>query len=83
MVTRLYVADVGESSGAQKRVVIDLEYGGKTARIEFQPSEAAFPGEAEWEVYCRDLHELIDALEAWEKSEKSEHSIQWHPTPFA
>jgi len=83
MATRLYVADVGESSGAEKRVVIGVEYGGKTARIEFRPSDPAFHGEAGLEVYRRDLHELMDALDAWEKSEKSEHSIQWHPTPFA
>lgn len=49
-------------------VTLLVKFGAKEARIEIPIGRPAFDREPGVEVYRRDLHELLEALSAWQAS---------------
>ena len=68
MRTRLYVDDSEMSTSHRRLVVVRVQYGDKTARIELSRSESPTEMEPGAESFGHALHDLMQALSAWEQS---------------
>jgi hypothetical protein len=66
---RVYVDTLGDGSEG-RRVTLGIEYAGRVARIEIEPSEPIHEGESAAEIYRRDLIGLIAALDDWEAAKE-------------